>query len=124
MATTTRSTVRVVGEAPFKPSAMRRLVQILQPEEAPTGTEKLPLELRLKRQREIIHARRGELKHFLSPRGAPFGALRPIPQVADVAGVGEVSSRAEKVPLEVRLKRQREIIHARRGYLKGFLSPR
>ena len=69
MLTTACFLVRIVGEIPFEQlSAMPQVVEVLPVEEPYTGAEKLPLELRLKRQREIIRARRGELKRFLSPR--------------------------------------------------------
>jgi len=69
MATTACFLVRVAGEAPFERlRTMPQVVEVLPVEERSTDAEKLPLEVRLKRQREIIHARRGELKRFLSPR--------------------------------------------------------
>lgn len=82
--------------------------------------EELPLELRLKRQREIIHARRGEMKTFLSPREAPFKPLRTTLQMAGVVRPHVPSAREEMIAHQRRLQRQREIIHARRGGLKAF----
>ncbi|MGB6838618.1 MAG: hypothetical protein WBF66_13065 [Dehalococcoidia bacterium] len=125
MVTTAGFPVRVAGETPFEQTrTISRVVEIPRVEEPSTGAEKLPLELRLKRQREIIHARRGELKRFLSRRETPFMPLRTIPQVVEVGRAAEPATLSEEPPLEVRLKRQREIIHARRGELKRFLSPR
>lgn len=54
----------------------------------------------------------------------PLERLRGIPEVVEVIPVKEPAAEAQKLPLEVRLKRQRDIIRARRGELKRFLSPR
>jgi hypothetical protein len=118
MMATVSSPVKVAGGTRFEEiRTIPPVVEILR-------VEKPPLEVRLKRQREIIHARRGELKSFLSPRETPFKPLRTIPQVMEAVGLEKPATRSEKPPLEMRLKRQREIIHARRGELKRFLSPR
>jgi hypothetical protein len=89
-----------------------------------TVEHELPLEARLKRQRAIIHARRGELKRFLSPRETPFEPFKSTLQMVGTAEPKVPSARQEMLVLERRLKTQREIIHARRGELKRFLSPR
>jgi hypothetical protein len=109
----TKSSVATVGTVTVaRPAAM---VAAVVPEE-------LPLELRLKRQREIIHARRGELKHFLSPRETPFKPLRTTFQTVGVVRPKVCSSSGEMVALQLRLQRQREIIHARRAGLKCLLG--
>lgn len=69
MATKASTALKITGEARFKPpTATPQVVEVVRPEEPLTHRKKLPLDLRLKRQREIIHARRGELERFLSPR--------------------------------------------------------
>jgi hypothetical protein len=69
MATTACFLVRLAGQAPLERlGAIPQVVEVRRMEEPSTGGEKLPLELRLRRQREILHARRGELKRFLSRR--------------------------------------------------------
>jgi hypothetical protein len=55
---------------------------------------------------------------------AQLKPISPTPWVAEVVPASEPIAIREELPLEVRLKRQREIIHARRGELKRFLSPR
>jgi hypothetical protein len=106
------------GEAPLRP--LTTVPKVVEPYIVP---EELPLELRLKRQREIIHARRGELKRFLSPRQTPYGPVRSMFQVVGIQRKAP-SARQKMLALEARLERQRMIIHARRGRLKRFLSPR
>ena len=48
--------------------------------------------------------------------------LRAIPQVLDVLPMGEIAAGPETNSPGDRLNRQRQIIHARRGDLKRFLS--
>ena len=50
--------------------------------------------------------------------------LRAIPQVLDVHPMGEIAAGPETGSPGDRLNRQRQIIHARRGDLKRFLSQR
>lgn len=60
---TTSLLVRVTGEVPLTElRAMPQVVEIVRVEQPPSREE------RLARQREIIHARRGELRRFLRPR--------------------------------------------------------
>jgi hypothetical protein len=120
MAATTTLT-KVAEKAPPKPvGTMPRATEVVS---FPVR-EELPVEARLKRQRELIHARRGELKRFLSPHEAPFKPLWPTFATAAEVTPKALPAREEMLALQRRLKRQREIIHARRGELKRFLSPR
>jgi hypothetical protein len=116
----TSSVATVGGKAPFKPlRTMPKVVEVAPVKKPCPVGEELPLELRLKRQREIIHARRGELKRFLTP-------LKPLTSTFQMAGVVRPkasSSREEMDALQLRLKRQREIIHARKGEMRRFLQP-
>jgi hypothetical protein len=124
MATKASTALKVTSETSFKPlTAAPQVVEAVRPEEPLAHRKKLPLELRLKRQREIIHARRGELKRFLSPRQTPYGPVRSMFQMVGVQQKAP-SARQKMLALEARLERQRMIIHARRGRLKHFLSPR
>ncbi len=119
---TTATLVKVAEKVLLKPvSPTPRVVEII-----PVGepVEELPLEVRLKRQREIIHARRGELKRFLHPRGTPFKPLASTLPMVAVVRPEMPSAREEMLALQLRLKRQREIIHGRRAELKRFLHPR
>jgi len=102
---------------------MTKVAEVTRVEEPYIVQEELPFEERLKRQREIIHARRGEMKSFLSPRETPFKPLRTTLQMVGTVRPYVRSPREEMVAREQRLKRQREIIHARRGELKRFLRP-
>ena len=121
---TTSSVATVGGRAPVKPlRTVPKVVEVAPVGEPYTVEEELPLELRLKRQREIIHARRGDMKRFLSPRETPFKPLRTTFQMVGVARPKVPSARQKMLALEARLERQRMIIHARRGQLKRFLQP-
>ena len=114
---TTATRVKVAERVLLKPISLTpRVVEVVP--------EVLPLEVRLKRQREIIHARRGELKRFLKPRGTPFSPHWSTLPMVTVVRPEVPSARQEMLALQLRLKRQREMIHARRGELKRFLSPR
>jgi hypothetical protein len=125
MATKASTALRATGETRFKPLiATPQVVEAVRPEEPLTHRKKLPLELRLSRQREIIHARRGELKRFLSRRETPFKPLRSTFRLVGLAQAEGLPPRGEFLARELRLKKQREIIHARRGKLKHFLRPR
>jgi hypothetical protein len=120
----TSSVATVGGKAPFKPlRTMPKVVEVAPVKKPCPVGEEIPLELRLKRQREIIHARRGELKRFLSPRETPLKPLTSTFQMAGVVRPKASSSREEMDALQLRLKRQREIIHARKGEMRRFLQP-
>lgn len=122
---TTATRVKIAERTQLKPiGPAPRVAEVVPVSERVGIREELPLEVRLKRQREVIHARRGELKRFLHTRGATFEPhWSALPTAAAVAP--EVPSARQEMPaLQLRLKSQREIIHARRGELKRFLSPR
>jgi hypothetical protein len=108
---------------PKRLKTMTKVVEVAPVEEPYIVQEELPFDQRLKRQREIIHARRGEMKSFLSPRQTPYKPLRTTLQMVGTPRPHVRSPREEMIAREQRLKRQREIIHARRGELKRFLRP-
>lgn len=122
---TTATRVKVAERVQLKPfSPTPRVAEVVPVSEPVAIREELPLEVRLKRQREIIHARRGELKRFLHTRGTTFAPpWSTLPTVALVPPEAP-SAGQEMLGLQSRLKRQREIIHSRRGEMKRFLSPR
>ena len=122
---TTATRVKVAERVQLKPiSPTPRVAEVVPMGESVAVREELPFEVRLKRQREIIHARRGELKRFLKPRGTPFSPHWSTLPMVTVVRPEVPSARQEMLALQLRLKRQREMIHARRGELKRFLSPR